>query len=83
MKWETVSNATERSRRMRAAISPLSRIIWMLSVVVMIAVSVLCLGLKPDCMVSSSWLVLRCAVGRLLMSFSKTLAGYASGEIGL
>lgn len=56
MGCETVSNAAERSRRMRAAMPPLLKIMK-LSVVVMCAVSVLWLGLNPDCM-ASRWSVM-------------------------
>ena len=49
MEWETILNAAERSRRMRAAVSPLSRIMQMSSVATMRAVSLLWLRKYPDC----------------------------------
>lgn len=45
---ETVSNAAKRSRRMRAILSSLARVMQMLFMAVVRGVSVLWLGLKPD-----------------------------------
>ncbi|KAJ1187228.1 hypothetical protein NDU88_004007 [Pleurodeles waltl] len=46
--WQTVSNAAERSRRMRAAVSPLSSVVLMSAAVAMRAVLVLWLLRNPD-----------------------------------
>ena len=49
----------------------------------MSAVSLLWLGLNPDCVESRSWWFMRWSMRRLLMIFSRTLAGLGSRQIGL
>ncbi|KAJ1115750.1 hypothetical protein NDU88_003972 [Pleurodeles waltl] len=82
VRWQTVSNAAERSRRMRAAVSPLSTRARMSSVAAMRAVSVLWLARKPDCEWSRDPLVSRKAASCLLTVFSMTLAGNGRSEMG-
>ncbi|KAJ1179168.1 hypothetical protein NDU88_004404 [Pleurodeles waltl] len=80
--WQTVLNAPERSRRMRAAVSQLSSMVLMSSVAAMRAVLVLWLLRNLDWEGSRVQFFSRKRVSCLLTAFSMTFAGKGSREIG-
>ena len=83
MVWSTVSNAADKSRRMRREGEPLSAAMRMSLVTLTSAVSVLWAERKPDWNFSDRLLMLRWCCNWAATTFSNTLERNGRLEMGL